>query len=141
MTVQDMFLILTVVDCGTLTDPANGQVSHTTGTTFGLTATYSCNPGYKLVGDINCTCQATGVWSGSEPTCQCMLLHCPTCVHVHNGSSISCCLSSRGLNSLDMCICARTTHLTIVHCVDTNVSLNNDSYSVSWTPSMKKTVD
>ena len=62
------------MDCGTLSDPANGQVSTTAGTTFGQTATYSCNPGYNPVGDITRTCQATGEWSGSAPTCQCMLL-------------------------------------------------------------------
>ena len=62
-------LILTVVDCGNLTHPANGQVDHTAGTTFGQTATFSCNTGYNLVGDSTLTCQATGNWSGSAPTC------------------------------------------------------------------------
>ena len=61
------------MNCGTLPNPANGQVN-TTGTTFGQTATYSCNTGYNLVGDSTRTCQATGVWSGSAPTCQGMLL-------------------------------------------------------------------
>ena len=56
--------------CGTLTNPANGQVSHTAGTTFGQTATYSCDTGYNLVGDNTRTCQDTGVWSGSTPGCQ-----------------------------------------------------------------------
>ena len=70
---HDVSLLLTVVDCGTLTDPTNGQVSHTAGTTFEQTATYSCDTGYILVGDNNRTCQATGVWSGSEPICQSML--------------------------------------------------------------------
>ena len=65
---------LTVVDCGNLTDPANGQVNHTTGTTFGQTATYSCDIGYNLVEDITRTCQATGNWSASAPTCQGLLL-------------------------------------------------------------------
>ena len=65
-----IFLILVVVDCGSLTDPANGQVDLTSGTTFGQTATYSCNTGYNLVGDSTRTCQATGEWSGSAPTCQ-----------------------------------------------------------------------
>ena len=72
---HDIFLILTAVDCGNLTNPANGQVTHTAGTTFGQTATYSCNTGYNLVGDSTRTCQATGNWSGSELTCQGMLLH------------------------------------------------------------------
>ena len=68
------FLILSVVDCGTLTNPANGQVNHTAGTIFGRTATYSCNTGYNLVGDNTCTCEATGAWPGSVPTCQGVLL-------------------------------------------------------------------
>ena len=62
-------LILTV-DCGNLTDPTNGRVDYTAGTTVGQIATYSCNTGYNLVGDRNRTCQATGDWSGSEPTCE-----------------------------------------------------------------------
>ena len=62
------------MDCGTLTDPANGNVSHTAGTTFGQTATYSCNTGYNLVGGSIRMCQATGVWSGNAPICQLMLL-------------------------------------------------------------------
>ena len=61
---------LTVVDCGTLSNPVNGQVSHTTGTTFGQAATYSCSTGYNLVGDSTRMCQAIGVWSGSAPICQ-----------------------------------------------------------------------
>ena len=67
------FFLLTV-DCGTLNDPDNGQVTHTTGTTYEKRAIYSCNTGYTLVGDSTRTCQATGTWSGSEPTCQGMLL-------------------------------------------------------------------
>ena len=66
-------ILLTAVDCGTLTNPANGQVSHTGRTRFGQTAAYSCDTGYILVGDSNRTCQATGRWSGSEATCQSML--------------------------------------------------------------------
>ena len=64
------YLILTVVNCGVLTNPASGQVSHTAGTTYGQTATYSCNTGYSLVGSSTRTCQATGNWSGNSPTCQ-----------------------------------------------------------------------
>ena len=69
-----IFIILIVVDCGSLTDPANGQVDLTSGTTFGQTATYTCNTGYNLVGDSTRTCQTAGVWSESAPTCEGMLL-------------------------------------------------------------------
>ena len=33
---HDIFLILAFVDCGNLTDPANGQVNHTAGTCDGM---------------------------------------------------------------------------------------------------------
>ena len=69
-----VFLSLTAVHCGNLTDPSNGSVNHTTGTTFGENATYSCDTGYNLVGDSTHTCQATGEWSGSAPTCLGILL-------------------------------------------------------------------
>ena len=58
------------MNCETLKNPANGLVSYAGGTTYGQTATYSCNTGYTLVGGSARTCQSTGVWSGSEPTCQ-----------------------------------------------------------------------
>ena len=68
-----MFLLSTAVDCGSLPNPANGQVSHSVGTTFGLTATYNCNTGYNLTGNRTRICQATRLWSGSAPTCPRML--------------------------------------------------------------------
>ena len=71
---SDAFLSLTAVDCGDLTDPANGRVDHTAGSSLGQTAQYSCDTGYNLVGDSTRTCQATGNWSGSAPTCQGVLL-------------------------------------------------------------------
>ena len=66
--------LLTAEDCGTLTHPTNGQVSYTAGTTYQQTATYSCDPGYNLVGDSTRICHATGMWSGNAPTCHGMLL-------------------------------------------------------------------
>ena len=57
------------VECGTLTNPANGRVDTPQGTTFEHTATYRCNSGYSLVGNTTRTCQANGLWSGSSPTC------------------------------------------------------------------------
>ena len=85
---HDILILLTAVDCGTLTNLANAQVSHTAGTTLGQTATSSCDTGYNLVRGGTRTCQDTGVWSGSEPICQRMLL--PTC----------------------MCLCAQGFYLT-----------------------------
>ena len=65
------------MNCGTLTNPVNGRVSHSGGTTLGQIATYSCNTGYNLVGGSTRRCQArttTGFWSGSASTCRRMLL-------------------------------------------------------------------
>ena len=74
------------MDCGSLPDPANGQVDHTAGTSLGQTAIYSCNTGYNLVGDSTRTCQATGNWSGSAPTCQGMYVCMLTLFH--NGDAL-----------------------------------------------------
>ena len=57
-----------VVNCGTLAAPQNGQVILTT-TTFMSTATYSCNAGYILSENATRTCEATGTWSDTVPTC------------------------------------------------------------------------
>ena len=36
---------------------------------MGATATYTCNTGYTLNGNNTRTCQASGTWTGSDPTC------------------------------------------------------------------------
>ena len=81
-------LLSTAVDCGTLTTPANGQVSYSGRTTFGHTATYSCHTGYNLRGESTRTCQTTKLWSRSEPTCSRMslLYDFQLMVHVHGAS-------------------------------------------------------
>ncbi len=57
------------VDCGDLTDPSNGAVDTSSGTTFMMNATYICNTGYTLVGTVTRTCQANTMWSLTAPTC------------------------------------------------------------------------
>ena len=85
------FVFTSAVDCGTLTNPANGRVSYTGRTTFGQTANYSCNTGYNLVGGSTRTCQATGDWSDSAHTCQGMLLF-----KLESGNhSTKCCLKTQ----------------------------------------------
>jgi hypothetical protein len=56
------------IDCGVLTDPANGKVN-VTATTYNSSATYSCDSGYSLSDSTPRTCQATKQWSGNAPTC------------------------------------------------------------------------
>ena len=55
-------------DCGALTNPENGSVSAPT-TTYGSTATYTCNTGYNLSGSATRSCQDDGTWRGDAPTC------------------------------------------------------------------------
>ena len=62
-------LSLTVVDCGTLTAPTNGQVM-LMATTYTSTADYTCDTGYNLVGVNQRTCTSAGTWTDGEPTCQ-----------------------------------------------------------------------
>ena len=57
------------VDCGPLTNPDNGRVDTPQGTTFNQVATYSCNNGYLLVGNMTRVCQVDGRWSGTDPFC------------------------------------------------------------------------
>ena len=64
-------LSVTAVNCGALANPSNGTVDTSSGTTFMMTATYTCNPGYTLTGDMTRTCQADGMWNSSEPACEC----------------------------------------------------------------------
>ena len=66
--IKTLFSFSAVVDCGTLTNPQNGNVTLTT-TTFMSTATYSCNSGYTLSGNETRTCEASGTWSDTAPTC------------------------------------------------------------------------
>lgn len=60
--------ICSSIDCGGLGAPTNGMVD-VPSTGFSSVATYSCDPGYLLVGDTTRTCQNDSTWSGSEPTC------------------------------------------------------------------------
>ena len=64
-----------MIDCGNLGNPNNGQVMITGGLVptaiagEDATAMYTCNQGYNLVGEEVRTCQANGVWDGTEPAC------------------------------------------------------------------------
>ncbi len=66
--------VLLAVDCGSLNNTANGLVSTSSGTTFMMTANYTCNTGYNIVGSESRTCEASGVWSGEAPVCNCIRL-------------------------------------------------------------------
>jgi len=54
--------------CSTLTQPANAIMNLTTLRIGGL-ATFSCEHGYKLIGDSDLNCLDSGSWSGWPPSC------------------------------------------------------------------------
>ena len=56
-------------ECKELTSPELGSVS-LVGRLFGDRATYSCEPGFHLVGLRERTCRADGTWSGQPPACR-----------------------------------------------------------------------
>ena len=57
-----------VVTCELLSAPSNGQLSLPL-LVFDSVATYTCNEGYQLTGNMKRTCLDTGLWSGFEPAC------------------------------------------------------------------------
>ena len=60
------------VDCGELPAPANGEVNYVEDTTFESSAIFTCNRGFRLVGDRERECLYTGLWSLQQPTCESM---------------------------------------------------------------------
>ena len=73
---------LNTLTCETLSSPHHGEISIAPGQKsvshgLGSVATYSCDPGYALVGQSTRTCKdtnggtvTTGTWSGTPPYCQ-----------------------------------------------------------------------
>ena len=58
------------VDCGTLSEPANGTVDLSDGTLVGAVATYTCDHSFRLIGLGSRVCQENGSWSGEAPICE-----------------------------------------------------------------------
>ncbi len=59
-----------VVDCGLLSNPANGTVNAPSETTYQQIAVYSCHTGYNVTGSTTSTCGAEGKWTPAAPTCE-----------------------------------------------------------------------
>ena len=69
-------ILSAVVTCPPLTNPDKGMVS-VPNNNFESTATYTCVPGYTVSGgDMPRTCEATMMWSGAAPTCECESIQC-----------------------------------------------------------------
>ena len=63
-----MFYVYTT-ECGSLTSPANGNITYLIGTTYLSAASFSCNPGYTISSNSTRTCMADTHWSNSNPNC------------------------------------------------------------------------
>ena len=63
------YLFFPAVNCGSLTDPDNGQVDISSGTTYGRVAIFSCNTGYELSNQQEVLCGEEGMWSSTSPSC------------------------------------------------------------------------
>ena len=61
---------ITFLDCPSLLNPNQGSVSLSAGQSYASVATYSCDSGFKVVGDATRECQANGTWEGVDPTCE-----------------------------------------------------------------------
>ena len=124
------------VSCGALSAPANGAVSTPT-TTYGGSATYSCDSGYSLTGNATRTCDATGTWTGTAPTCGLVVTGCATspcknggvCTPVNVvGFSCACTTGWTGTDCSSPITCAGATAPT-----NGSVSAPTASYNTSVT--------
>ncbi len=65
----------TLATCSDLTAPTNGMIAYDmesmNARPLNTVATYTCITGYMVTGDMTRTCGAGGVWSGTDPTCEC----------------------------------------------------------------------
>ncbi|KJE92844.1 SCR repeat-containing protein/PTK2 protein tyrosine kinase [Capsaspora owczarzaki ATCC 30864] len=56
-----------------------GNASYSNGRQLGSVASFSCNPGYSSpTVSVTATCQASGTWSNSGPTCEAIPNYCST---------------------------------------------------------------
>ena len=62
-------ILLSVIICGDLNPPLNGQVTTTTLQHGGM-ATYVCDIGYVVEGEATRECEGEGMWSGNAPVCR-----------------------------------------------------------------------
>ena len=78
----DICLLIITGLCDALRSPANGQVSVPNLPVEGVTASFSCDTGYELIGADTSMCLSSGQWSAQTPTCQCKIRTSPPTVNI-----------------------------------------------------------
>ncbi|CAG5134438.1 unnamed protein product, partial [Candidula unifasciata] len=79
--------ICQIVQCPELTALTHGQILSVS-TTFGSTASFVCNIGYRLTGAEVIECLSTGQWNESQPVCQIVSCFAPP-LSIPNGQLVS----------------------------------------------------
>ncbi|XP_047481240.1 LOW QUALITY PROTEIN: sushi, von Willebrand factor type A, EGF and pentraxin domain-containing protein 1-like [Penaeus chinensis] len=74
------------VDCGDPGTLPNGDIGGSNHT-FGSVITFTCNPGYKLLGSPTAECLADGSWSNYVTSC--IQILCPSPLQITNGKIVS----------------------------------------------------
>jgi len=64
-----MISYLPIPDCGDQDHPDNGRVKYFS-TNYKTLASYTCDPGYDLVGNNVRQCEADAFWDSTAPTCE-----------------------------------------------------------------------
>lgn len=69
-----MFVTKTEIQCNKVIQPLNGVVSCNNENLYKSQCTFSCNEGYRLVGNKLAVCQANKLFS-STPSCEGLILN------------------------------------------------------------------
>ena len=64
---------ITVIRCDALEPLPNGNYTFSVAGRPGTFVVYSCDEGYRLVGNLGRQCSSNGMWTGSTPTCISMI--------------------------------------------------------------------
>ncbi|KAF5890762.1 P-selectin-like isoform X2, partial [Clarias magur] len=87
----------TAIRCPTLDVPENGTMN-CSGESYGSKCVFSCNAGFRLLGESELTCTKTVQWSQKTPSCT--AVHCPALQTPQDGS-VSC--TAETLSSGSIC--------------------------------------
>jgi len=59
-----------VITCPVLVESAEVDISYTDDQNIGSIATFSCDPGFLLIGGGALSCSEEGEWNSTTPSCQ-----------------------------------------------------------------------